>query len=84
MTQREVRVSPDGESAGIRTEWPDEHDMAWSCIHYTRGGYWAPSARVADWLIVTATEGPPAPEPVEEVPIAEPPPVFDPIEEEGV
>jgi hypothetical protein len=60
--EREVRISPDGQTVGIRSDWPEDHEMAWGCIHAKHGGYWATTLRVADWGIVTETELPVLPD----------------------
>ena len=66
MFEREVRVSPDGQTVGIRTDWPADSEMAWGCIHAKHGGHWSLAAHVADWNVVTAMVAPepPAQEPL--------------------
>jgi hypothetical protein len=61
MSNREVRISLDGDVVAVRSDWPAEHEMAWGCMHAKHGGYWTQTANVADWKVVTETETPELP-----------------------
>lgn len=72
---REIRVSPDGNTIAIRSDIPDEESWnAWGCMNIPNGGHWASTSQVSDWGIVTAIAAyiPPA-EP--ENPVTPPEPV---------
>lgn len=75
MTVREIRVSPDGDSVAIRTNWPIDEWNAWGVIHSKHGGEWVVNDRVADWIPMEAGEPPVIPDPVLPDPIV---PVPDP------
>lgn len=59
---REVRVSPDGESVAVRSDWAEDAWNAWGCMNAVNGGYWAKTSQVADWNVVTETTPPAPPE----------------------
>jgi hypothetical protein len=50
---REIRVSPDGAAAAIRTDFPADSNMAWGLMHVEHGGAWTAAGTVADWEVVS-------------------------------
>ena len=61
MTEREVRISPDGDSIAIKSDNAEGSWNEWACMNSINGGYWAKGNQVETWNIVTATEAPPEP-----------------------
>ena len=55
---REVRISPDGNMVAVRTDQPEDAWNAWGVIHHYHGGHWSDTNKLADWLVVTATQAP--------------------------
>ena len=53
MSDREVRISPDGQAVAIKTDNDPDGNQAWGLIHYQHGGAWVPEASVADWITVS-------------------------------
>ena len=53
MSDREVRVSPDGNAVAIRTDWPADGNKAFGVMHIEHGGAWVPESSIADWPVVS-------------------------------
>lgn len=66
---REICISPDGNSVAIRTDFPEESQMAWGVMGVgpegqfsLAGGHWAATKELEGW---TMLDTPSAPDPVE-------------------
>jgi hypothetical protein len=53
MFSREVRVSPDGNSVAVRTDYPIDAWNAWGVMDANHGGHWSLDKDVADWTVAT-------------------------------
>lgn len=60
---REIRVSPDGNSVAVRSDFPADNWNAWGVMNAINGGHWSSSNELADWTVVDVPAAPPAPEP---------------------
>lgn len=58
MGNREIRISPDGDSVAIRSDHPENAWNAWAVMNAINGGHWDRSERLADWSVVAATQAP--------------------------
>lgn len=48
----EVRVSSDGDSVAIRSDYPEEAWNAWAVMHRVNGGHWSKDSEVSDWDVI--------------------------------
>lgn len=55
---REVRISPDGNSIAIRSDWPEDHDNAFGVMNAINGGHWAKAEKLESWPVVTLPDLP--------------------------
>lgn len=66
MSNREVRISPDGDMVAVRSDWPDDAWNAWGVMHAVNGGHWCKSVDVRNWLVAVpgepADDGEPEPQ----------------------
>lgn len=57
MEVTDVRLSPDGKAVAIRSQFPEDGNMAYGVMNAQVGGYWMSAAKVADWTpMVPASE----------------------------
>lgn len=49
---REIRLSPDGDTVAIRSDWPEDHSNAWAIMSAINGGSWAFSSYVEEWQTI--------------------------------
>lgn len=73
MANREVRLSPDGNSIAIRTDWPADAWNAWGVMDANNGGHWAKSEEIAEWRPATGFSDSAAPESTPEPEVTIPP-----------
>lgn len=60
---REIRVSPDGDSVAIRSDYPADGPLAWGVFNAINGGHWSPDSAVEEWVPLPVPEPAPAAEP---------------------
>lgn len=53
---REIRVSPDGNSVAVRSDFPDDAWNAWGVMNAINGGHWSATSELAGWAIAVADE----------------------------
>jgi hypothetical protein len=51
---REIRLSPDGNSVAIRSDDADPESVkAWGVMRALEGGYWARTSQVDGWTVLS-------------------------------
>jgi len=65
---REYRVSPDGDSVAVRSDFPADGPMAFGVMNAINGGYWASDGQLQDWGVVDSVTYPEPEAPEEPTP----------------
>lgn len=62
MSDRTYKVSPDGDSVAVRSDFPANHQMAYGVMNAVNGGYWASEEQLEGWRNVTQIAEPVVPQ----------------------
>ena len=55
MSNREIRVSPDGNYVAIRSDATDpQAHNAWGVMHAVHGGHWSMTSEVETWEVLSS------------------------------
>lgn len=63
---RKYKVSPDGDSVAVSSDYPADGSMAYGVMNAINGGHWASEEQLAGWSDVTELAAPPEPPAPEE------------------